>query len=102
MMARQFLPSQQQNALTDRSIPSVTGIGRLRPGTPFTQAQAEMKIAAVALDREYPDTNLGQTLVVRHLAEAAYAQLILNLIFAHVLHRVDGGVTTFLSSFSGR
>lgn len=72
MMARQFLPSQQQNALTDRSIPSVTGIGRLRPGTSFTQAQAEMKIAAAALDREYPDTNLGQTLIVRHLAEAAY------------------------------
>jgi len=72
MMASQFLPSQQQKALTDRSIPLVTAIGRLRPGTPFTQALAEMKIAAAALDREYPDTNLGQTLVVRHLAEAAY------------------------------
>ena len=34
MMASQFLPSQQQKALTDRSIPLVTAIGRLRPGTP--------------------------------------------------------------------
>jgi predicted permease len=71
-MARQFLSPQQQNALTDRSIPLVTGIGRLRHGISFTQVQAEMKIVAAALDNEYPDSNAGQALVVRHLTEAAY------------------------------
>ncbi len=71
-MAREFLPTQQQNALTDRSIPLVTGIGRLPQADAFTQTQAEMKIASAALDNEYPDTNLNQSLVVRHLSEAAY------------------------------
>jgi predicted permease len=71
-MAREFLSPQQQNALTDRSIPLVTGIGRLRQSDAFVQTQAEMKIAAAALDSEYPDTNHAQTIVVRHLTEAAY------------------------------
>jgi predicted permease len=71
-MAREFLSAQQQNALTDRSVPLVTGIGRLRQPNAFAQTQAEMKITSAALDNEYPDTNLDQTIVVRHLTEAAY------------------------------
>jgi hypothetical protein len=70
-MAKTFLSPQQQNALTDRSISLVTGVGRLRPQVSFTQVQAEMKIAAAALDGECPDASLGQMLVVRHLTEAA-------------------------------
>ena len=73
-MAREFLSAPQQNALTDRSIPLVTGIGRLPQAnaSAFVHTQAEMKIASAALDSEYPDTNLAQTVVVRHLTEAAY------------------------------
>ncbi|MGC1902403.1 MAG: ABC transporter permease [Candidatus Acidiferrum sp.] len=71
-MARQFLSPQQQDALTDRSIPLVTGIARLRDGNSFAQVQAEMKIASASLDNEFPDSNSGQSLVVRHLTEAAY------------------------------
>jgi predicted permease len=72
MMAEQVLPAQQQKALSDRAVPLFTGIGRLAPGVALAQAQAEMKIAAAALQNEYPEVNQGQSLIVRPLTEAAY------------------------------
>jgi predicted permease len=72
MMAEQVLPSSLQNALTDRTVPLFTGIGRLGTGIALPQARAEMKIAAAALDNERPDANQGQNIVVRPLTEAAY------------------------------
>src|SRR5262249_48180874 len=96
-MARQLLPSPQQDALTDRSMPLVTGIGRLRPGVPFTQAQAEMKIVAAALDSEYPDTNLDQTLVVRHLSEAAYGPERQGLLLGSMLLAAIVGIVLLIA-----
>jgi predicted permease len=72
MMAEQVLPSQQESALTDRTIPLFTGIGRISPGITLTQAQAELKIDSAALESEHPDTNQGQNIIARPLAEAAY------------------------------
>jgi predicted permease len=72
MMAAQILPSEIRNALSDRTLPMLTAIGRLRPGVTLTQAQTEMKIEAVALDGEYPDANQGQTVTLRPLKEAAF------------------------------
>jgi predicted permease len=96
-MARQFLSSQEQNALTDRSIPLVTGIGRLGQANAFTQTQAEMKITAAALDNEYPDTNLGQTVVVRHLTEAAYGPEGRGLIFGSLLLAAIVGIVLLIA-----
>jgi predicted permease len=72
MMAERILPSSLRKALTDRTIPLFTGIGRLGTGITVPQAQAEMKIDAAALDNEHPDANQGQNIVVRPLTEAAY------------------------------
>src|SRR5882762_6728701 len=72
MMAEQILPAQQQKALSDRAMPFFTGIGRLGPGVALAQAQAEMKIVAAALEKEYPDTDQGQAVTLRPLTEAAY------------------------------
>jgi predicted permease len=72
MMAEQVLPSQQERALTDRAIPLFTGIGRLSPGITLAQAQAELKIDSASLESEHPETNQGQNLIARPLAEAAY------------------------------
>jgi predicted permease len=72
MMAQQILPAQQRNALTDRALPFFIAIGRLKPGTTITMATAEMKIAASALEKEYPNANEGQSVAVRPLTEAAY------------------------------
>jgi predicted permease len=96
-MARQFLSPQQQNALTDRSIPLVTGIGRLGQANAFTQTQAEAKITAAALDKEYPDTNLGQTVVVRHLTEAAYGPEGRGLIFGSIMLGAIVGIVLLIA-----
>jgi macrolide transport system ATP-binding/permease protein len=71
-MAQQLLPAQQQSALSDRAMPVFTGIGRLKPGTTFAQAQAEMKVIGSALEKEYPDANQGERLALRTLTEAAF------------------------------
>jgi predicted permease len=72
MMSEQIFPAQQANALSDRAIPLFTGIGRLRPGLTLAQARAELNILAAALEKEYPNTNQGQAIALRPLAEAAY------------------------------
>lgn len=72
MMAQQLLPAQEQNALSERASPVFTGIGRLRRGITFAQANAEMKVIGSALRTEYPDANQGQNVVLRTLIEAAF------------------------------
>ncbi|MFZ0736443.1 MAG: ABC transporter permease [Candidatus Acidiferrales bacterium] len=73
MMAEQVLPVQQHNALSDRAVLTFTGAGRLRSGVSLSQAQADLKTIAVALEKEYPDTNQGQTVTLRPLTEAVLA-----------------------------
>ncbi|HEX8764363.1 MAG TPA: ABC transporter permease, partial [Candidatus Acidoferrum sp.] len=72
MMAERILPAEQRNALGDRGLPLLTGIGRLEPGVTLAQAQAEMKIASAALEKEDPGVNEGKALTVTPLIEAAY------------------------------
>lgn len=72
MMAERILPAEQRNALGDRGLPLLTGIGRLEPGDTLAQAQAEMKIAGAALEKEDPSVNQGKVLRVTPLIEAAY------------------------------
>src|SRR5690349_8707341 len=72
MMAAQVLPAEQHNAVSDRALPLFTGIGRLGLGVTVAQAQAEMKIAGAALEKEDPSVNEGKILTVTPLIEAAY------------------------------
>jgi MacB-like periplasmic core domain len=72
MMAAQISPAEQQNALGDRGLALFTGIGRFNPGVTLAQAEAEMKIIGAALEKEYPDANQGQAVVLRPLTEAAF------------------------------
>jgi predicted permease len=85
MMAEQILPAQQQKALSDRAMRLFTGIGRLGPGVRLAQAQAETKIVAAVLEREYPDANQGQSVTVRPLTEAAYGPERQPLLFGGAL-----------------
>lgn len=73
MMAQQVLTAQQHNALVDRGILTFTGAGRLKSGVSLAQAQADLKTIADALEKEYPDTNQGQTVSLEPLTEAAIA-----------------------------
>jgi len=70
MMAEQVLPAQQQNALSDRALLTFTGAGRLKSGISLSQAQADLKTIADALEKEYPDANQGQTVSLQPLTEA--------------------------------
>lgn len=72
MMAERILPAEQRTALADRGLPLLTGIGRLEPGVTLAEAQAEMKIAGAALEKEDPGVNEGKALTVMPLLEAAY------------------------------
>jgi predicted permease len=72
MMAKEILPAEQRSALSDRALPLLTGVGRLRAGTTLAQARAETNIVAAALEREYPDADQGQSVMLRPLMEAAY------------------------------
>lgn len=85
MMAQQVLPATQQQALSDRAILLFNGVGRLAPGVTLPQAQAEMKIVAAALEKEYPDANQGQSAAVRSLREAAYGPEHQPLLFGGAL-----------------
>jgi putative ABC transport system permease protein len=49
--------------------PMMFGWGRLRPGVTVEEARTEMKTIAARLEKQYPDTNAGQTAVVTPLLE---------------------------------
>ena len=72
MMAEQVLPAEQRSALSDRAVPLFTGIGRMGASVTLAQAQAEMRIAGAALEKEDPSANEGKILTVTLLIEAAY------------------------------
>jgi len=58
-----------------RSCHSMTGVARLKDGVTVDQAQAEMTGIAAALERQYPDTNRGQSASVLPLAETIVGDL---------------------------
>ena len=62
--------------LTDQSSykergnhPGLYGIGRLKPGVTFEQAQADMNTIAVNLEKQYPDSNSGTAPRLRPMLE---------------------------------
>jgi predicted permease len=97
MMAEQILPAQQRNALSDRAIPLVTAVGRLKPGITLAQARAEITTLAAALEREYPVADQGQTVALRPLTEAAYGPERQPLLFGSALLMVIVGLVLLIA-----
>ncbi|MGA7155417.1 MAG: ABC transporter permease [Acidobacteriaceae bacterium] len=54
----------------NRSCHSLNGVGRLKEGVTVAAALANMKTIAAQLEREYPDSNRGQSASVMPLAKA--------------------------------
>jgi putative ABC transport system permease protein len=96
-MAQQLFPAQQQTALSERAMPAFTGIGRLKPGSTFTQAQAEMTIIGSALEKEYPDANQGQRLALRTLTEAAFGPERQSVVLGSALLMVIVGIVLLIA-----
>ena len=60
--------------------PMTFGWGRLKTGVTVEQARAEMKAIAARLEKQYPETNAGQTAVVTPLLESLVGEYRKNLI----------------------
>ncbi len=97
MMAEQILPAQQRKALSDRTTPLVTAVGRLNPDITLAQARAEINTIAAALEKEYPDANQGQAAVLRPLIEAAYGPERQGLLFGSALLMVIVGLVLLIA-----
>src|SRR5262245_16209499 len=50
--------------------PGLYGVARLKPGVTIEQARAEMENIAVALEKEYPNTNQGNRVTITPLKDA--------------------------------
>src|SRR5215510_14112517 len=50
--------------------PGLYGVARLKPGATIEQARAEMENIAVALEKEYPNTNQGNRVTITPLRDA--------------------------------
>jgi predicted permease len=72
-MAKQLLPNEMQNALTDRAKTVFEGVGRFKPGATRIEAQANMTTIAAALARRYPATNEDRTITVRPIREVLFS-----------------------------
>src|SRR6266853_5936235 len=97
MMAEQILPAPQRKALSDRAIPLLTAVGRLKPGITLAQARAEITTLAAALEREYPVADQGQTVALRPLTEAAYGPERQPLLFGSALLMVIVGLVLLIA-----
>ena len=60
--------------------PMMFGWGRLKPGVTLQQARTEMKAIAARLEKQYPETNAGQTAVVTPLLENLVGDYRKNLV----------------------
>jgi macrolide transport system ATP-binding/permease protein len=65
MMWPRLTAIQGKNPLDDRGNRELSVKGRLKPGIPTAQAQAELHVIAENLQCAYPKTNLGRDAVVR-------------------------------------
>jgi putative ABC transport system permease protein len=61
--------SDQAGWLSRGNHPGLYGVGRLKPGVTFAQAEADMNTLAANLEKQYPDTNAGNRVRMRPLLE---------------------------------
>ncbi len=72
-MAKEVLPVALRDVLQDRGKSFFQGVGRLKPGMSLSQAEASVEVLAVTLQRQYPDSNSGQTIDVQPITTALYS-----------------------------
>lgn len=59
--------------------PGFSTLGRLKPGVPLTQAKADLDTIAVALEKQYPDTNTTRRVSMQLLLESSVGEYRRNL-----------------------
>ncbi len=70
-MREQLTTGQLRQLMTNRRFRWLGILGRLKPGVNFAQAQSEMKVIASSLEKQYPESNLGRTVEMSSVSDAA-------------------------------
>ncbi len=65
---------KEDNVIRRGNHPGFSSLGRLKPGVPLTQAKADLDTIAVALEKQYPDTNTTRRVHMQLLLEAAVGE----------------------------
>ncbi len=81
---------KDENVLQRGNHPGFSSLGRLKPGLSIQQANADLDTIAVALEKQYPDTNTGRRLQMRALLEASVGE------YRHSLNLLLGAVACVL------
>ncbi len=81
---------KDENVLQRGNHPGFSSLGRLQPGVSIQQANADLDTIAVALEKQYPDTNTGRRLQMRPLLEASVGE------YRHSLDLLVGAVACVL------
>jgi putative ABC transport system permease protein len=74
MMWPRLMNDPKIQPLETRDFRQLSVKGRLKPGVKIAQAQAELSLLAVNLEREHPETNKNRSLAVRTELQARIAQ----------------------------
>ena len=70
-MRDQLLTGQLKALSTNRRFRWISILGRLKPGVSLEQARTGLKLVATSLAEQYPDANLGRTVEVSSVSDAA-------------------------------
>jgi len=70
-MRDQLLTGQLKALSTNRRFRWISILGRLKPGVSLEQARTGLKLVATSLAEQYPDANLGRTVEVSPVSDAA-------------------------------
>jgi len=81
---------KEDNVIRRGNHPGFSTLGRLKPGVPLTQAKADLETIAVALEKQYPDTNTTRRVSMQLLLEAAVGE------YRQSLHLLLGAVACVL------
>jgi len=69
---RQAVPDMSADYLTSRQSRSLILLGRLKPGTGVSEAQAELRTIARGLATQFPDSNRDRTVTVLNYLQARF------------------------------
>ncbi len=62
---------KDQGVLSRGNHPGFSALGRLKPGVTLAKAKADLDTIAVALEKQYPDSNTGRRLEMQFMLESA-------------------------------
>src|SRR5579872_3974045 len=94
MMARAV---EHRDVLNQRAGFDFHAAARLKPGVTSRQAQANLKAIGASLEKEYPEANLGRTLALGPLSEAALGDMKTSVLFGSTILMIIVGLVLLIA-----